>query len=80
MADERLTRAEVELLELVNLAHEQHFSVTISRLGDVWAVKLADADVSDVHEGQGATFGEAWSSMRTGRGGFRLIQGGRTDG
>ena len=72
-----LTSAEAELFELVSLAHEQRFSVTISRLGDAWTVKLADADV---HEGQGTSFGEAWASMRTGRGGLRLIQGGRADG
>lgn len=70
-----LTRDESELLDLVNLAAEQQFSLTVSHLRDVWTIKLVDIDCSTAREAHGTTFEEAWLAMRRQGQGLRLVQG-----
>jgi hypothetical protein len=61
MIDPGLTDAERQMIEL--LRHDKHVTVTISRDGDDWHMRLEDHDRGLVGDGCGPTFDRAWDDI-----------------
>jgi hypothetical protein len=61
MIDPDLTDAEQLMIEM--LRHDKHLTVTISRDGDNWHMRLEDHDQGTVSDGHGPSFDRAWDDI-----------------
>jgi len=61
MPDIELTDAERQMIEL--LRHDRHVTLTISRDGDEWRMRLEDHDTGGIGDGSGPTFDRAWDDI-----------------
>jgi hypothetical protein len=61
MIDPDLTDAERLMIEM--LRHDKHLTVTISRDGDNWHMRVEDHNTGIVADGHGSTFDRAWDDV-----------------
>ena len=58
-----LTGPEIEVVEIIRLAHMQAFRITIEHRDGAFAARLVDTAAGKFIEGYGATFEDAWRAL-----------------